>query len=181
MAKKARRSAMRKGAVKARAAAKPARRIEAIPAGYKGITPYLTVRGAERAVEFYKKAFGARETAPRLSTPDGKIMHTEMKMFDQRVMLSDEVPDQGRLAPESLAGSSVSLTVYSRNVDAAMARAVTAGATVKMAAEDMFWGDRFGSVADPFGHIWHIATHKADVSPREMQKRWQAMLAEGPK
>ena len=102
-------------------------------------------------------------------------------MFDQMVMLSDEVPDQGRLGPQSLAGSAVSLVVYSRNVDAAMARAVAAGATVKMAAEDMFWGDRLGSVGDPFGHVWQIATHKADVSPREMQKRWQAMLAQGPK
>ena len=181
MAKKARRSTMRKGTLKARAAAKPARRIEAIPAGYKAITPYLIVRGADKAVEFYKKAFGARETASRLSAADGKIMHTEMKMFDQMVMLSDEVPDQGRLGPQSLAGSAVSLMVYSRNVDAAMARAVAAGATVKMAAEDMFWGDRLGSVGDPFGHVWLIATHKADVSPREMQKRWQAMLAQGPK
>ena len=181
MAKKARRGSMRKGRMKARAAAKPARRVEAIPAGYKGITPYLTVRGADKAVEFYKKAFAARETPNRLSTPDGKIMHTEMKMFDQMVMLSDEIPDQGRVSPHSLSGSAVSLTVYSRNVDAAMARAVAAGATVKMAAEDMFWGDRLGSVVDPFGHIWHIATHKTDVSSREMQKRWQAVLAQGPK
>jgi PhnB protein len=181
MAKKARRGTMRKGTVKARTAAKPARRIEAIPAGYKGITPYLTVRGADKAVEFYKKAFGARETAGRLSNPDGKIMHTEMKMFDQMVMLADEVPEHGRVSPQSVAGSAVSLVVYSRNVDAAMARAVAAGATVKMAAEDMFWGDRLGSVVDPFGHVWNIATHKADVAPREMQKRWQAMLAEGPK
>jgi PhnB protein len=179
MATKARRGTSKTGKVKARAAAKPVRRVQPIPAGYEGIIPYLTVRGGERAVEFYKKAFGARETPSRLSAPDGKIMHTEMKMFDQIVMLSDEIPDQGRLAPESLPGSPVNLCVYSRDVDAAMARAVAAGATVKMPAEDMFWGDRLGSVTDPFGHTWQMVTHKTDVPPREIQKRWQATLAQG--
>jgi PhnB protein len=181
MAKKARGGATKKRKARSGAAARASRRVESIPAGYKGITPYLTVRGADQAVEFYKKAFGARETPSRLSGPDGKIMHTEMKMFDQVVMLSDEMPDQGRVGPQALAGTPVSLMVYSRNVDAAMARAVAAGATVKTPAQDMFWGDRFGSVVDPFGHIWQIATHKADVSPRELQKRWQAFLAEAPK
>jgi uncharacterized glyoxalase superfamily protein PhnB len=173
---------MKRGKAKARTAAKPARRVEPVPAGYKGIIPYLTVRGAEMAVEFYKKAFSARETPSRLSAPDGRIMHTEMKMFDQIVMLSDEVPEQGRLGPgpETVMGSPVRLFVYSRDVDAAMARAVAAGATVKMAAQDMFWGDRFGSVTDPFGYTWQIATRKANVSPRELQKRWQATLAQGP-
>jgi uncharacterized glyoxalase superfamily protein PhnB len=135
------------------------------------------VRSAEQALDFYRKAFGARETM-RFAAPDGKIMHAEMKAFDQVVMLSDESPDQGKLAPESLKGSPVSLFVYSRDVDAAIAKAVAAGATVKMAAQDMFWGDRFGSVSDPFGHQWLIATHKEDVTPREARKRWEAMMAQ---
>lgn len=109
-------------------------------------------------------------------------MHTEIKLFDQIVMLSDEVLEQGRLGPgpETVIASPVRLFFYSRDVDAAMARAVAAGATVKMAAQDMFWGDRLGSVADPFGYTWQIATHKANVPPREVQKRWQATLAQGP-
>jgi PhnB protein len=179
MATKARRGSTRKTRAKAKTA-KPTRRVPPVPAGYEGITPYLTVRGAEKALEFYRKAFGARELS-RLSGQDGKIMHAEMKLSDQIVMLSDEVPEQGRLSPEALKGSAVGLVFYTRDVDAAMARAAAAGATVTMAAQDMFWGDRFGSVADPFGHSWQIATHKEDVSPREVQKRWQGMMAQGSK
>jgi PhnB protein len=169
-----------KGKATTKAASKPAKKVPAIPAGYEGVTPYLTVRGAQQALDFYRRAFGAREIK-RLTTPGGKIMHAEMKVFDQIIMLTDEAPDQGRLGPQSLKGTPVGLVVYSRDVDAAIARAVSAGATVKMAAQDMFWGDRFGSVEDPFGHLWQIATHKEDVGPRELQKRWQAMLAQGQK
>lgn len=177
MATRTKRSAKRRG-TRAKAAARPVKKVQAIPPGYHGITPYLTLRDTAQALAFYRKAFGAKETV-RLATPDGKIMHAEMKVFDQVVMLSDEAPDQGRLGPESLKGSPVSLMVYARDVDAAIARAVAAGATVKMAAQDMFWGDRFGTISDPFGHGWGILTHKEDVPPREMQKRWQAMLAKG--
>jgi PhnB protein len=176
MATRARGSTSRTKPRPGRKKSRPARQVQPIPAGYEGITPYLVVRGTEKALEFYRKAFGARETT-RLTAPDGKIMHAEMKVFDQIVMLSDEIPEQGRLSPEALKGSPVSLFVYSRDVDAAMARAVAAGATVSMPAADMFWGDRFGSVTDPFGHSWQMATHKEDVSPRETQKRWQAMAA----
>jgi uncharacterized glyoxalase superfamily protein PhnB len=159
-------------------AGKPARKVRPTPAGYEGITPYLTVRGAAQALAFYKKAFGARELT-RLSAPDGRIMHAEMKVFDRIVMLSDEAPDQGRLAPESLKGTPVGLFVYSVDVDKALARAVAAGATLTMPAQDMFWGDRFGSIRDPAGHSWQIATHKEDVPPRETQRRWRAMMAQG--
>ncbi len=174
MATKAKRSA------KSKPARTPVRKVRPVPLGYEGITPYLTVRGAEQALAFYKKAFGAKETL-RLAGPDGRVMHAEMKVFDRMVMLADEAPEQGRLGPQSLKGTTVGLFVYSQDVDKALARAVAAGATVKMPAQDMFWGDRFGSVEDPAGHTWQIATHKEDVAPREMQKRWQAAMAQAPK
>jgi uncharacterized glyoxalase superfamily protein PhnB len=176
MAARPKRSA-RVSSRKPKAAARPRKRVQAIPPGYAGITPSLVVRNAEQAIEFYRKAFGARETM-RFAGPGGKIMHAEMKVFDHMVMLSDEAPDQGKLAPESLKGSPVSLFVYTRDVDAAIAKAVDAGATVKMEAQDMFWGDRFGVIGDPFGHQWQIATHKEDVTPREIRKRWAAMMAQ---
>jgi PhnB protein len=159
---------------KAKAATKT---VQPIPAGYPAITPYLRIRGADRALEFYKKAFGAKEKG-RMAGSDGRVMHAEMQVFNTVVMLSDEFPDRGALSPESLKGSPVGLFVYSRDVDAAIARAVAAGATVTMPAQDMFWGDRFGTIRDPFGHDWQFATHKEDVAPKEMQRRFQAMQAQ---
>ena len=154
-----------------------ARAVQPIPRGYPAITPYLRVRGADRALGFYRKAFGAR-AKDRMVDAGGRIMHAELQVLNTVVMLSDEFPERGALSPESLKGSPVSLFVYTRDVDAVIARAVAAGATVTMPAQDMFWGDRFGTIRDPFGHEWHFATHKEDVTPREMQRRFQAMLAQ---
>ena len=151
--------------------------VQPIPAGYPPITAYLRLRGADRALEFYKKAFGATAKG-RMAGPDGRVMHAEMQVFNTRVMLCDEFPDRGALSPESLKGSSVGLFVYTRDVDGAIARAVAAGATVTMPAQDMFWGDRFGTIRDPFGHDWQLATHKEDVTPKEMERRFQAMQAQ---
>lgn len=163
-----------KKATKATAATK---KVQPIPAGYPAITPYLRVREADRALAFYRKAFGAKAKG-RMAGPDGRVMHAEMQVFNTLVMLSDEFPERGSLSPESLKGSPVGLFVYTRDVDGAIARAVAAGATVTMPAQDMFWGDRFGTIRDPFGHDWQLATHKEDVSPKDMQRRFQAMQAQ---
>jgi PhnB protein len=163
-----------KKASKATAATK---KVQPIPAGYPSITPYLRVRETDRALAFYTKAFGAKAKG-RMAGADGRVMHAEMQVFNTRVMLSDEFPERGTLSPESLKGSPVGLFVYTRDVDGAIARAVAAGATVTMPTQDMFWGDRFGTIRDPFGHDWQLATHKEDVSPKEMQRRFQAMQAQ---
>jgi PhnB protein len=165
-----------KKAVRAKAP-KAAKKVGPIPSGYAAITPYLRVRGAAQALEFYKKAFGAKETV-RMAGADDQIMHAEMKVFNTLVMLGDEAPAHGAPSPQSLNGTSVGLFVYTRDVDAALARAVAAGATLKTPAQDMFWGDRFGSVQDPFGHDWLMATHKEDVPPKEMKRRVDAMQAQ---
>ena len=167
----------KRGPQKAGRAKAAPKTVQPIPAGYPAITPYLRVRSATHALEFYKKAFGAREKS-RMAGPDGRVMHAEMQVFNTVVMLSDEFPDRGALSPESLKGSPVGLFVYTRDVDGAIARAVAAGATVTMPAQDMFWGDRFGTIRDPFGHDWQLATHKEDVAPKEMQRRFLAMQAQ---
>jgi len=154
-----------------------AKTVKPIPAGYPAVTPYLRVRSTPQALEFYKKAFGAREKG-RMAAPDGRVMHAEMAVFGTVVMLSDEFPDRAALSPESLKGSPVGLFVYTRDVDGAIARAAAAGATVTMPAQDMFWGDRFGTIRDPFGHDWQFATHKEDVAEKEMRRRFEVMLTQ---
>ncbi len=144
-----------------------------IPDGYHTATPYLIIGGAGDAIEFYKKAFGATELF-RFPTPDGKIGHAEIKIGDSPIMLADEYPEMGYKGPQSLGGSPVSIMIYVEDVDTIFNQAVAAGATVKEAVTDKFYGDRLGTVADPFGHVWHISTHKEDVSIEEMQKRAQA-------
>ena len=144
-----------------------------IPDGYHTATPYLIIGGAGDAIEFYKKAFGATELF-RFRTPDGKIGHAEIKIGDSPIMLADEYPEMGYKGPQSLGGSPVSIMIYVEDVDTIFNQAVAAGATVKEAVTDKFYGDRLGTVADPFGHVWHISTHKEDVSMEEMQKRAQA-------
>ena len=144
--------------------------VKSIPEGYHSVTPYLIIRGAAAAIEFYKNAFGATELF-RFPTPDGKIGHAEIKIGDSPIMLADEFADMGYNGPHTLGGSPVSLMIYVADVDAVFNRALEAGATVKEALQDKFYGDRNGTVIDPFGHIWHIATHKEDVSPEEMQRR----------
>ena len=151
-------------------------KIKPIPEGYHTVTPYLIVAGADKAIEFYKKAFGATETT-RLTTPDGKVMHAEIKIGDSQIMLTDESPDCGSLGPLTVGGTPVSIVLYVEDVDSVVSRAVTAGAEVLMPVADMFWGDRFGTVVDPFGHKWSIATHIEDVSPEEIETRAKALFA----
>jgi PhnB protein len=149
----------------------------AVREGYQTVTPALTVRNASEAIEFYKKAFGAEEIM-RVPGPDGtSIMHAEIRVGDSRIMLADEAPSMGCLAPATLGGPSGSLYVYVADVDAAFKRAVAAGAKVLVPVTDMFYGDRFGSVEDPSGHRWGLATHVEDPSPEEMARRQQEFFA----
>jgi uncharacterized glyoxalase superfamily protein PhnB len=162
-----------KPAAKARPAAKSARARSAKPVVaaplYHTVTPYLNVEGAESAIAFYKEAFGAQERT-RMPGPGGKIMHAELVIGDSVVMISDVMNQPATTSW---------LHVYVPDCDALYSRAVAAGAKTKMALQDMFWGDRFGSVTDPFGNVWNIATHKEDVSPEEMEKRMAQMPPPG--
>ena len=154
--------------------------VEPVPHDMHTVTPHLVCDGAADAIEFYKKAFNAVETA-RMQTPDGKIMHASVRIGDSAVMLVDEFPDYGSVGPKKLNGSPVTLHVYVPDADRAFAQAVAAGATVRMPLENQFWGDRYGQVVDPFGHIWSIATHVKDVTPEEMKQAMQSMNPEcGP-
>lgn len=154
---------------------------KAIPEGYHTITPHLTVRGADRAIEFYKRAFGAQELS-RMPGPDGKgVIHAEIKIGDSIVFLNDELPDMGSRSPQSLGGIASMLHLYVEDVDAAFKLAVEAGAQVRMPVADMFWGDRYAKVIDPFGHEWGLGTHKEDLTPEEIEKRAQAFFAQMPK
>jgi len=141
-----------------------------IPDGYHTATPYLIIRDAAKAIEFYKRAFKAVETM-RMDGPDGKVGHAEVKIGDSLIMLSDEHPEMGYASPQSLGGSPVSILLYVEDCDAVFNRAIEAGGTVKDSVKDKFYGDRTGSLADPFGHIWHVATHTEDVSPQELDRR----------
>ena len=152
--------------------------VQAIPTGYAGVTAYLIIRDAARALEFYKKAFGATELM-RFPAPGGKIGHAEIKIGEGVVMLADESPEMGHKSPQTLGGTAITLMFYVSDVDAQFAKAVAAGGTVKQPLKDQFYGDRSGTITDPFGHIWTIATHKEDVSPEEMQRRMAAMPASG--
>jgi PhnB protein len=146
--------------------------------GFHTMTPGLVVKGADRAIDFYKKAFGAEETS-RMHGPDGKtVMHAELKIGDSIFFVGDEAPDQGALSPQTIGGTPVSLHLYVTNVDAAFKRAVDAGAQVKMPVSDMFWGDRYGKLQDPFGHGWGIATPKEDLTPEEMAQRMKEFFAQ---
>ncbi|HEX3145319.1 MAG TPA: VOC family protein [Pyrinomonadaceae bacterium] len=147
--------------------------VNPIPEGYHSVTPYLIIRGAADAIEFYKKAFGATELF-RFPGPDGKIGHAEMQIGNSRIMLADEYPDMGYNGPQTLGGSPIALMIYLADVDAVFNRAIEAGATVKEALQDKFYGDRIGTVIDPFGHRWHLATHQEDVSMEEMERRAKA-------
>ncbi len=150
--------------------------VKPIPEGYHSVTPYLIINGAADAIEFYKKAFGATELF-RFPAPDGKIGHAEIKIGDSPIMLADEFAEMGYKGPQTLGGSPVSLMIYLEDVDAVFNRAVEAGASVKEAVQDKFYGDRTGTLTDPFGHVWHVATHKEDVSMEEMEERAKAASA----
>lgn len=148
-----------------------AQKVNPIPAGFHTITPHLVVRNAAQAIAFYKKAFGAEEVM-RMPGPDGQsVMHAELKIGDSCVMICDEAPDWGALSPQSLNGSPVTIHLYVPDADAVYQRAVSAGARATMPLSDMFWGDRYGKLVDPYGHHWSVATHVEDVSPEECAKR----------
>ena len=147
--------------------------VNPIPDGYYSLTPYLVCKDAAKAIEFYTRAFGAEECA-RMPGPGGRIMHAEVKIGNSMLMLSDENPERGAVAPSG-SGRSSSLMFYTDNVDGVFKRAIELGATSIETPTDMFWGDRMGNLKDPFGHQWAIATHKEDVTPDEMQKRMQAI------
>jgi uncharacterized glyoxalase superfamily protein PhnB len=153
-------------------------KVKPIPEGLHTLTPYLVVRGAAEAIAFYKKAFGAAELS-RMPMSDGKLIgHAHLKIGDSNLFLSDEMPGMGGKAPPPGGGGPVGLHLYVEDVDAAFQRAVAAGCTAKMPPMDMFWGDRFAKLTDPFGHDWSMATHKEDLSPEEMKKRGEAAMAE---
>jgi PhnB protein len=147
-----------------------------IPEGYHTVSPYLAVEDAARAIEYYAKAFGAKEVV-HMDSPDGKVGHAELEIGDSRVMLSDPFPQSSTRSPKELGGTSVSVFMYVEDVDALVKQAVDAGATVTMEVADQFWGDRFGTITDPFGHVWNIATHVEDVPPEEMAERAKAAMA----
>jgi len=152
-----------------------------IPQGYHAITPYLSIKGAAEAIAFYERAFGATELY-RLDMPDGRLGHAELQIGDSRIMLSDEMPEMSDAitrSPRTLKGTTFGLRVYVANVDAAFPQAVAAGAIVKRPLETQFYGDRSGTLEDPFGHLWTLATHVEDVTPDEMKKRMAAMFARG--
>lgn len=146
------------------------------PAGYHTVTPALIVRDAAAAIEFYKRAFGAEELE-RMEMPDGTIAHAEIRIGDSRIMLGEESEQWGVKSPLSLGGVASSLHIYVPDVDAAFARALEAGATVRYPLEDAFWGDRYGKVSDPFGHEWGLATRQKELSPEEMKAALDAWLA----
>jgi PhnB protein len=147
--------------------------VKIIPKGYHAITPSLIVREPAAAINFYKKIFGAKEVA-KLKMADGSIAHAEIVIGDSRVMLGPESPQWGTKSPQTLGGSPVTIHVYLKNVDRVVGRAVDAGAKVLIPVADQFYGDRSGRIADPFGHIWIVSTHKEDVTPNEMKKRMAA-------
>ena len=150
--------------------------VKSIPEGYHTATPYLIINGASDAIAFYQKAFGATELF-RFQAPEGKIGHAEIKIGDSPIMLADEFPEMGHVGPKTLGGSPVSIMIYVDDADTVFNGAVDAGATVKQALSDKFYGDRSGTLVDPFGHVWHVATHKEDVSVEEMQTRAKALGA----
>jgi len=150
--------------------------VEPIPEGYNTISPYLAVEDAAEAIEYYKKAFGAEETV-RMDMPDGKIGHAELKIGDSVIMLADENVEMGHKGPRTFGGSPVSLLLYVEDVDRVVKNAVGAGSKLVRPVADQFYGDRTGGIVDPFGHEWYVATHVEDVSPEEMKKRADAMVA----
>jgi PhnB protein len=150
--------------------------VKPIPAGYHTVTASLVIRDAKKAIEFYKQVFGAKELGVMLN-PDGTVMHAEIQIGDTRIMMGEEMPEMGARSPQALGGSPVSLNLYTEDCDAVFQRAVAAGATPNMPPSDMFWGDRYSKVTDPFGHNWGILTHVEDVSPQDMEKRGREAMA----
>lgn len=153
-----------------------AKKVNPVPAGYSTLTPGLAVRDAAAAIDFYKKALGAKEKS-RMPGPDGKIMHTELAIGNSRIMIGEEDINMGNPSPLSLNGSPISLYLYVKNSNKSFDQAVKAGATVAMPIMDQFWGDRAGMITDPFGHKWWLASHKKDLSAKEMKKAAEDFFA----
>lgn len=153
--------------------------VSPVPAGYPTVIPYMCIKGAGEALDFYAKAFNAVETV-RMPGPGGMVMHAEMKIGESVIMLSEENCEQGQKSPVTLGGSATHVFLYVPDVDASFAQAIAAGATAIMPPMNMFWGDRFGKLKDPFGHEWSMATHVEDVTPEEMGKRMAEMFAGEP-
>lgn len=149
--------------------------VKPVPAGYHTATPYLVCKGADQAIEFYKKAFGATELL-RMPGPDGKVMHAEIKIGDSPIMLGEEVPEMGFRCPQTLGGSPVGIMLYVEDVDGLFEQAIEAGGKQQRPIVDQFYGDRSGTLEDPFGHIWTIATHKEDLSPEQINARFEEMM-----
>lgn len=167
----------KKAAPRRKTAARRAR-VQAVPSGFHTLTAHLTVGNGNQAVDFYKRAFGAKEVA-RMPAPDGSLMHAELKIGDSMIMLAGEMPGRSK-SPKSLGGSPVTLSLYVSDADEFFMRAVQAGARVTMPLENQFWGDRYGQLEDPFGHIWAVATHIENLTPQEMMKRAQAAFSAPP-
>ncbi len=151
-------------------------KVNPIPPGFHTATPYLVLNECARAIEFYKKAFGAKEIM-RMEAPDGRIGHAEIRIADSLIMLADEMPGGGVRSPQSLGGTTGGIFLYVNDVESVYRQAVAAGARGDMQPADMFWGDRYGRLTDPFGHTWSVATHVEDVAPEEMQRRMQQEMA----
>jgi PhnB protein len=154
-----------------------AQKTQAIPKGFHSITPSLFVAGAAKAIDFYKKAFGAEERM-RFPAPDGSIMYAELKIGDSTIMLGDEMPDQGGRGPKTIGGTPVSFFLYRENVDAEWKKAINAGAREIVPLADQFWGDRAGCIEDPFGHQWWLAQHMQDLTEDELRKNAEAFFAQ---
>ncbi len=153
-------------------------KVNAIPEGFGTVTPHIIARNAVEALEFYKKAFGAEEVM-RIPGPDGKsVMHCEFQIGNSRIMMCDEFPDMGANSPQAIGGTPVTIHLYVEDADAVYNRAVNAGATATMPLTDMFWGDRYGKLVDPYGHQWSVATHVEDVSPEDMAQRMSESMGE---
>ena len=151
--------------------------VKKVPDGHNSVSPYLIVNGAERALDFYKRAFGATELF-RHRAPDGKVGHAEVRIGDTVIMIADEFPDHDAHAPQKFGGSPVSLHMYVEDVDVVAAKAIAAGAKVKRPVADQFYGDRLGTFEDPFGHTWHVSTHIEDVPPDELDRRAKKAMAD---
>lgn len=151
-------------------------KVEPIPAGHHTLTPSLTIKGAAAAIEYYKRAFGAVERGV-MKGPGGLIMHAELMIGNSILFLGDESPEAPGASPQKLGGTTVSLHIYTEDCDTMFKRAVDAGGTIRMPLADQFWGDRYGQITDPYGHIWGIGTHKEDLTEAQMMERMKAQMA----
>ena len=156
-----------------------AKKVKAIPKGYRSVTPYLCVKGAAEAIKFYKKVFGAKEVM-RMAAPGGTVGHAELLLGDSKIMLADEFPQMGFKSPRAYGGTGVTIHLYVEDVDKVFKRAVQAGAKERQPVKDQFYGDRSGQLEDPFGHVWNLATHVEDMSPKEMIRRGKESMKKNP-